>query len=112
MRCRTRLGANLDEEGNVKCVQCWRRVLLILDHHKSDRDKSSIMERSDIVNCYHCWRRQRHTAHRQDIRRMRENHGLTTIVGLVGWRAWHCATALHRLLADMRGRNAISTWAK
>lgn len=43
---------------------------------------------------------------------MRENHGLATIVALVGWCAWHCATALHRLLARICGRDAISEWEK
>ena len=112
VQCRTCLGTGLDKEGNVKCIECWRRMLLSLNHHTSDGSKSRNSEHSCVDNYCHRWGRKRHASHRQHIRCARGNHRLTTIVTFVGWRARHRATALHRLIARICGRNAISKWEK
>lgn len=51
VQCRTCLGTGLDKEGNVKRIECWRGVLLSLNHDTRNGSKSRKFEHSCVGNC-------------------------------------------------------------
>jgi hypothetical protein len=82
----------------VKRVQLRRRMRPSLEIQARDFRGRHCLRRSKNIGHQHHRRREGYMSGRQDVRRLRGNHPLATIVTLIGRIAGHGTAALHALL--------------